>query len=110
VPSQIGIDPSNGFIAPLHTHDTTGVVHMEAVETYPFKLGQFFDVWGVKFSDHQLGGYRDGGGRALSVYVNGNRVSDAVGYVMGKHDRIVVAYEKPDSFPKKFSTPFPAGL
>jgi hypothetical protein len=110
VPSQIGIDAGNGFIAPLHTHDATGVIHMEAVETYPFKLGQFFDVWGVKFGDRQIGAYRDDGQRTLQVYVNGKRISDPVDYVMRKHDRIVVAYGKPGSFPKRFSTPFPAGL
>jgi hypothetical protein len=110
VPSQIGIDSGKGFIAPLHTHDATGVIHMEAVETYPFKLGQFFDVWGVKFTDHQVGAYRDGAESTLQVYVNGKRVFDPVGYVMKKHDRIVVAYGKPGSFGKRFSTPFPAGL
>jgi hypothetical protein len=110
IPSQIGIDPASGFIAPLHTHDTSGIVHMEAVKTYPFKLGQFFNVWGVKFGDRQIGAYRDGDGRTLQVYVNGKRVSDPVGYEMKKHDRIVVAFGKPGSFPKRFSTPFPAGL
>jgi hypothetical protein len=110
VPSQIGIDAGSGFLAPLHTHDASGVIHMEAVETYPFKLGQFFDVWGVKFDDHQIGAYRDGGARTLQVYVNGKRVSDPVNYVMRRHDRIVVAYGASGSFPKRFSTPFPAGL
>jgi hypothetical protein len=110
VPANIGIDQANGFIAPIHTHDATGIIHLEAVEAYPFKLGQVFNVWGVEFSGHQIGAYRDGGGRSLQVYVNGRRVSDPVGYRIRKHDRIVVAYGRPGSFPKRFSTPFPAGL
>jgi hypothetical protein len=110
VPSQIGIDAGNGFIAPLHTHDASGVIHLEAVKAYPFTLGQFFDVWGVKFGDRQIGAYRDDGTKTVQVYVNGRRISDPVGYVLKKHDRIVVAYGNPGSFPKRFSTPFPAGL
>ena len=51
VPAQVGIDPKSQFLASLHTHDNTGVIHMEAVQPFPFKLGQFFDVWGVKFSN-----------------------------------------------------------
>jgi hypothetical protein len=110
VPSQIGIDPSGQFIASLHTHDASGVVHMEAVEAYPFKLGEFFNVWGVEFTDHQIGAYQNGGGRTVQVYVNGKRIADPVGYVMKTHDRIVVGYGKPGSFPQRFSTPFPNGL
>jgi hypothetical protein len=83
---------------------------MEAVKTYPFKLGQFFNVWGVRFSDRQIGAYRAGGDRTVQVYVNGKRIADPVAYVMRKHDRIVVGYGNPDSFPKRFSTPFPPGL
>ncbi len=30
----------------LHTHDTTGVIHIEAPGNQIFTLGQFFDVWG----------------------------------------------------------------
>ena len=41
VPSQIGIDQTHQLLASLHTHDTSGVIHMEAVQPYPFKLGQF---------------------------------------------------------------------
>ena len=38
VPANIGIDQQNQFLASLHTHDSSGVVHMEAVQPYPFKL------------------------------------------------------------------------
>ena len=67
VPANVGIDPQGQFIAPLHTHDTSGVIHMEATQTYPFTLGQFFTVWGVKFAPGQLGAYRTGGGKTVAV-------------------------------------------
>jgi hypothetical protein len=110
VPARIGIDPEGRFLAPLHTHDTSGVIHMEASQAYPFTLGQFFTIWGVKFTNAQLGAYVADAGNVLSVYVNGTHVSDPVGYVMKPHDHILVAYGKPGSFPTSFNYTFPEGL
>ena len=50
VPAGIGIDPAGRFISPLHTHDTTGVIHVESPSVKPFFLGQFLGVWGVRFT------------------------------------------------------------
>jgi hypothetical protein len=110
VPADIGIDPEGRFLAPLHTHDTSGVIHMEASQAYPFTLGQFFTIWGVKLTNSQLGAYVAGGASVLAVYVNGTRVSDPLGYVMKPHDHILVAYGKPGSFPTAFDYTFPEGL
>jgi hypothetical protein len=109
VPANIGIDQSSQFLASLHTHDASGVVHMEAVQPYPFKLGQFFDVWGVKFTPTQLGAYHAGKGLVLQAWVNGKQVKDFVNYPMKSHDRIVVGFGKPGSFPTKNNFQFPAG-
>jgi hypothetical protein len=102
VPAQIGIGAQEGFLAPLHTHDSSGVIHIESSERYPFTLGQLFAIWGVKFTNTQLGGYVPGNGNVLSVYVNGNPISNPVAYVMNAHDDIVVSYGKPGSFPTSF--------
>jgi hypothetical protein len=110
VPAQIGIDPEGRFLAPLHTHDRSGVIHMEASQAYPFTLGQFFTIWGVKFTNAQLGAYVADAANVLSVYANGTHVSDPVGYVMKPHDHILVAYGKPGSFPTSFNYTFPEGL
>ncbi len=34
-------------ISPLHTHDTTGILHTESPSAEPNTLGQFFVEWGV---------------------------------------------------------------
>jgi hypothetical protein len=102
VPANVGIDPNATSLAPLHTHDTSGIVHIESTEQYPFTLGQFFTIWGVKFTSTQLGGYVAGNGKALSVYANGELVHNRVGYVMKAHDDIVVGYGRPGSFPTSF--------
>jgi hypothetical protein len=107
VPQNIGIDPGAQFLSSLHTHDEKGIVHMEAVEPYPFTLGQFFTVWGVKFTQNQLGSYTSGNGLNLQTYANGELVPNGPKYEMKQGDAIVVGYGKPDSFPKKF-TPDPS--
>lgn len=109
VPQNIGIDEANQFLASLHTHDSTGTIHMEAVQPYPFKLGQFFQVWGVPFTPTQLGSYHVGKGLVLQTWVNGKLVKDGPTYVMKPHDRIVVGFGKPGSFPHKSNFKFPAG-
>lgn len=109
VRTNIGIEPEASSLASLHTHDTSGVIHIESSEQYPFTLGQFFTIWGVKFTSSQLGSYVAGAGSVLAVYVNGKPVSNPLGYVMKAHDNIVVAYGKPGSFPTSFQYTWPPG-
>jgi hypothetical protein len=110
VPANIGIDQTSRTLASLHTHDTSGVVHMEAVQPYPFKLGQFFEVWGVKFTPTQLGAYHTGKGLELQTWVNGKQLkTDPVTYPIKPHDKIIVGFGKPGSFPTKSNFKFPAG-
>ena len=102
VPNNIGVDESTGFHSSFHSHDEKGIIHMEAVEKYPFKLGQFFTVWGVKFTPTQIGAFKTGPGLALEVYANGKKVPDGPGYQLKASDRIVVIFGKPGSAPKDF--------
>lgn len=111
VPANIGIDQAAGILSPLHTHDTSGIIHMEADQEYDFTLGEFMDVWGVKFTDDQLGSLKaKGPDQQLQVYVNGQLVSDPVDVVMQEHDNIVIGYGKPGSFPKEPKLDWPSGL
>jgi hypothetical protein len=110
VPANIGIIAASGFLSPLHTHDTTGIIHMEADQEYDFTLGQFMNVWGVEFSDNQLGSLKSKGDQTLQVYLNGQLVKDPVNVVMHEHDNIVIGYGKPGSFPKERKLDWPPGL
>ena len=110
IPPNVGLDQANQTFSPIHTHpDIPGLIHEEAAEEYDFTLGQFFAVWGVKFSNDQIGPYKAGGGNVLEVYDNGTRATDPVNLVLQAHDTIVVGYGKPGSFPKKPPAHFPAG-
>ena len=44
IPKNIGISP--GCFMPLHTHDTTGWIHLESSTPREFTLRQFFEIWG----------------------------------------------------------------
>jgi hypothetical protein len=92
VPAGIGIDPAAGY-APLHTHDASGVIHVESPTVRTYTLGELFAVWGVRFSHGCLGGYCAGGGRRLRVYVNGRAdQGDPAALVLAPHQELVVAF------------------
>jgi hypothetical protein len=113
VPADIGINRSAGFISPIHTHDATGIIHVESPVVRDFTLGEFFDVWGVRFDGRCIGGECAGGSRTMSVFVNGQPVtSDPRSVVLTEHEEIVVAVgtaaQLPNPIPAAFG--FPPGL
>ena len=71
VPAGIGIDARDGFISPIHTHDSSGIVHVESPDVRTFTLGEVFGVWGVRLTRRCLGGYCANGAARLRVYVDG---------------------------------------
>lgn len=113
IPAGIGIDPRSRFIAPLHTHDYYGIIHVESPTIRRYTLGQFFDVWGLRFSTRCLGAYCTKGKRRVWVFVNGRRaLGDPRAIALRQHQEIVVAYGTYASIPKPIPRgfPFPPGL
>jgi hypothetical protein len=99
VPALIGLVPSKKIETALHTHDATGIIHMETIRPYKFTLGEFFKVWGVKLGPAQLGGLTGVGGDKLHFYVNGHKLEDPAAYVMHNGDNISIGYGADSSFP-----------
>jgi hypothetical protein len=100
VPSQIGIASSGGFISDLHTHDSTGIMHVEAAQVRSFSLGQFFAVWGLRLDAKCLGSLCAAAGKQLKVWVDGEPVAgDPTRIVLEEHQEIVLAYGRPDQEP-----------
>lgn len=68
VPYGIGIvrpfQLTNGFVGMgngfywLHTHDATGILHIESPDTRSYTLGNFFDVWGQPLGRDGVAGLR----------------------------------------------------
>jgi hypothetical protein len=113
VPANLGIDAQQTFIAALHTHDTTGVMHVESPTASTFSLGQFFAVWGVRLSKSCVGGECAGSGKQLRAWVNGEPVdANPTRIVLAEHQEIVLAIgtaaQMPKPVPSRYE--FPAGL
>jgi hypothetical protein len=104
VPAEIGLDPANHIESSLHTHDHTGIIHMEAAHPYNFTLGDFFSVWGVKLGPARLGGLTGYGGDKLQFYLNGQPLTNPAAHVLHNGDSIVIGYGTPSSFPHAPST------
>jgi hypothetical protein len=104
LPADIGLDPAKHTESSLHTHDRTGIIHMEAAHAYNFTLGDFFAVWGVKLGPAQLGGLTGYGGDKLHFYLNGKPLKDPATHVLRNGDSIVIGYGALSSFPHNPST------
>lgn len=113
VPAGIGIDAADGLSLPLHTHDASGIVHVESPDVRTYTLGQLFGVWGVRLTRRCLGGYCDRGDERVRVYVDGRRFEgDPAALPLAAHDEIVVAFGTPAELPRPLPARyvFPAGL
>ena len=57
VPGEIGIvdQGANDCFYPLHTHDRSGKIHVEAAAPALFTLGQLFSIWGEELMDTNIG-------------------------------------------------------
>jgi hypothetical protein len=66
IPCGIGIVKpfriTNGFVGAgsgfywLHTHDATGIIHIESPDARAYTLGEFFDIWGEPLTTHGVAG------------------------------------------------------
>jgi hypothetical protein len=78
IPAYIGIRSS--CIYWLHTHDTSGVIHIETPITEfrtTFTLGDFFSVWGQPVDSSQVGPASVGSGRSMKVWVQADASAQA---------------------------------
>jgi hypothetical protein len=101
VPPNVGIDKPHRVESSLHTHDYTGIIHMEAAKPFRATLGGFFAEWGVRFGAGTLGALEDHGQNRVWVYVNGRLISDPARYVLHNGDDIAVGYGPQGSFPHR---------
>ena len=89
VQSQIGIDPSlwknhtldqYGMqgMAPLHTHDASGTIHVESNAYRDYTLGDFLNIWG-QF---------DTNSKTIKATVDGKPVSDYKDIILSDGEQI----------------------
>jgi hypothetical protein len=107
VPGDIGL--SQTVASPLHTHDESGLVHVESDDpNFAPVLGQFMDVWGLYMTQDCLGDACASGDRQLRIYVDGKLYAGdpaqiplddqiAIVVTMGTQDQL------PDPIPDSFT-------
>jgi hypothetical protein len=111
VPANIGIDVEGGQISPLHTHDATGVIHIEAAKKDVFRVGQLFQEWGVTLNKTCLASFCADETHQLLGFDNGQLVPDPASIPFDEHAEIVIWYGPKGSNPQvPTSYSFPANL
>jgi hypothetical protein len=101
VPPLVGIDIVDRFLTVLHTHDPSGVVHIESASSAPYELGAFFGVWGVRLSSSCIGRYCTGPKARLRAYLGGKPYTgNPAGIILREHDEIVLCYGTKAQLPK----------
>lgn len=91
LPAQIGVNA--GCMNPLHTHDTSGKIHVESPVKRDFTLGDFFAVWGKTFNKDQILDYEVDETHVIKLTVNGIENQDFENLVLDDDDQAVISYE-----------------
>ena len=104
VPANIGINVQERCYFWLHTHDASGIVHVEAPQQRDFTLGQFFAIWDRQLSATQLLNKTVDAGHQIKVTVNGVEVSgDPSQIKLQDKISIVVQYGPPFATPPSYN-------
>ncbi len=111
VPANIGIAGTTG-ISSLHTHDPTGIIHIESPTQATFTLGQFFTEWKIRLSGTCLNDVCATPDNTWRFFVNGKPYTgDPTALPLAAHQEIAAVY---GALPNGTAPPdhydFPAGL
>lgn len=111
VPKDVGI--ATGLIAPIHTHDVSGKLHVEPAEsTYPLtpptrfpNVGDFFEVWRTNggnagnnanaiFTSTNILGHVTDATHKIRFFVNGVPNTEFQNYILRDNDEITISYDQ----------------
>jgi len=113
LPANQGISTANSCLYWIHTHDATGVMHVEAparAATRTFTLGDAFDVWGSKLDSQNVGSLQVPKNGSLVAFINGKPYTGNPRLIpLNSHDEIVLEITPgaPGQLPSTYA--FPAG-
>ena len=108
IPQFIGVVPTGNNSACLywiHTHDPSGIIHVEAPELHQYVLGNLFDIWGQDLSRNQVGPYQG----PVTAFVNGAKYDGDLAQIpLRAHQQITLEVGTPIVPPPNYG--FPLGL
>jgi len=108
IPPGIGAAQATQCLYWTHTHDASGIIHVEAPEYKspsggPYVLGNLFDVWGEPLSRTQVTDRYKG---PVTAYVNGAEYSgDLRAIPLTAHQQITLEVGKPLVPPPNYAFP-----
>lgn len=88
IPANIGA--SEGILRPVHTHDSSGEIHMEGSCERGFTIEDFFTIWEKEFNSQCIFNKCSG---ELKMTVNGVKNKEFENYIMKDHDNIIIEYK-----------------
>lgn len=105
IPPGVGINVGNSIdyeisgmrMAPTHTHESDGTIHLENNKPWlkpeTLTLGYFFKVWGKNFNSSCIFEYCTNSDKKLTMTVNGRPNFEFENYAMHNKDEIVIEYK-----------------
>jgi len=83
IPANVGI--TKECMRPVHTHDTSGTIHLEYPDQHDFQLKDFFTVWGQPFLPD---------GYTVAMTVDGQPSTELDNLILRDKQQIVLTYQK----------------
>jgi hypothetical protein len=95
-PASVGINLTHLCLFWVHTHDDSGIIHIEAPHRITPTLGQFFAVWGKKLSRTQVGDIAVSPAQKLRAYVGKKPYNgDPNSIILRDHEAITIEIGPP---------------
>lgn len=100
IPEGVGI-PNGQCLYALHTHDASGIVHIESPDHSSYVLGNFFDIWGQPLSTTNVMGHQVDSAHKLvvDVYDANGKMSVYTGNPLNlklqAHETVYLLYNSP---------------
>lgn len=92
IPSNIGL--STSVMRPIHTHDTTGEIHVESPCQRDFTIGDFFEIWGENFNSTCIMDSCVDANHTLTMSVNGIESADYQNLTLRDKQQIEIKYQE----------------
>jgi hypothetical protein len=91
IPAEIGITPT--CMNSIHTHDDTGVIHIESPVQRDFTLGDFFAVWKQPFDAMHILDKTAMHAGQITMTINGKSANTFENTILKDKDQIVISYQ-----------------
>ncbi|HJU79029.1 MAG TPA: hypothetical protein VJ599_05640 [Nitrososphaeraceae archaeon] len=69
-------------MSPLHTHDSSGIIHVESIEYKNYTLGDFLSIWGFPLE-----------GKKVSLVVGGNSTENYSTHILNDMEKLILKIE-----------------